>query len=112
MIRGFSHPSINNQTLSYKGCVLHSANTQQLLGSEREDVNGKGYMVDENKTPSVSVAEKYFLLSQEQIVANCCMFDHNYILLDENIQFSWEDEIFSMRSYIPASRRWHMVVVQ
>lgn len=51
-------------------------------------------MVDENKTPSVSVAGKYFLLSQEQIVANCCMFDHNYILLDENIQFSWEDEIF------------------
>lgn len=69
-------------------------------------------MVDENKTPSVSVAGKYFLLSQEQIAAHCSMFDHNYILLDENIQFSWEDEIFLMRSYIPASRGWHMVVVQ
>lgn len=104
LICGFSHPDIKNQTSSYKGCVLHSANTQQLLGSEREDLNGDGYMVDENKTPSVSVAGKYFLLSQEQIAAHCSMFDHNYILLDENIQFSWEDEIFLMRSYIPASR--------
>jgi len=34
-------------------------------------------MVDENKAPSVSVAGKYFLLSQEQIVANYCVFDHN-----------------------------------
>lgn len=50
-------------------------------------------MVDENKTPSVSVAAKFFLLTPEQIVGNYCMFHHNYILLDENIELSWEDEI-------------------
>lgn len=75
-----------------------------MLGSEREDVNGKSYVVDENKTPSVSIAGKYFLLSQEQIVANYCVFYHNYILLDEIVWFSWEDEIFLMRSYRPASK--------
>lgn len=91
--------------------MLQNANTWQLLGSEREDVNGKGYMVDENNTPSVLVAGKYLLLSQEEIVANYCMFDHNYILLDENVQFSWEDEIFLMRSYIPASKQRHIVIV-
>lgn len=85
--------------------MLQNDNTLQLLDSEREDVNAKGYMVDENNTPSVSVTGKYFLISQEQIVANYCMFDLNYILLDENVQFSWEGEIFLMRSYIPASKR-------
>lgn len=85
--------------------MLQNANTWQLPGSEREDVNGKGYMVDENNMPSVSVAGKYFLLSQEHRVANYCMFDHNCILLDENVQFSWEDDIFLMRSYKSASKR-------
>lgn len=85
--------------------MLQNANTWQVLGSEREDVNGKSYVVDENKTPSVSVPGRYFVLSQKQIVVNYCVFYHNYILLDEIVWFSWEDEIFFMRSYIPASKR-------
>lgn len=54
--------------------------------------------------PFVSVAGKYFLLSQEHILAKYCIFDHNYSLLDENFQFFWE-EISLMRSYTPASKR-------
>lgn len=50
-------------------------------------------MVDENKAFSGSAA-----LPQEQIVANCCMSDHSYILLDENILFSWKDEFDLMNS--------------
>lgn len=53
-----------------------------------------------------TIAGKYFLFSQEQILANSCMFDHNYIILDENGQFSWEDE---MSSYT-VSKRWHIVM--
>lgn len=62
--------------------------TQQLLGNEREVANGKGYIVDENNTSSVSVAGKCFRLPTEQIIGNYCMFHHNYILLDENIELS------------------------
>lgn len=54
-------------------------------------------MVDENKTPSVSVAGTYFLLPPEQIVGNYCMFHYNYILLVENIELSWDYEISLIR---------------
>lgn len=32
-------------------------------------------------------------ITPEQIVGNYCMFHYNYILLDEKIELSWEDEI-------------------
>lgn len=63
----------------------------------RVDINGKGHIADENNKPSVSVAGKYFLLSQEQTLANDGMFGHNYSLFDENFQF-FQEEISLMRS--------------
>lgn len=63
----------------------------------RVDINGKGHIADENNKPSVSVAGEYFLLSQEQTLANDGMFGHNYSLFDENFQF-FQEEISLMRS--------------
>lgn len=61
----FFTANINDWPLLYKVSILQNPNIQQLLGNEREVANGKGYMVDENNTPSVLVAGKYFLLPPE-----------------------------------------------